>query len=72
MTGILDYIVIVIASYLIGAIPFGYLMVKIAKRGEDIRNYGSHNIGATNVLRVLGKVESLERLRDQAVQAVGA
>jgi len=54
MTGILDYIVIVVASYLIGAIPFGYLMVKIAKRGEDIRNYGSHNIGATNVLRLLG------------------
>ena len=54
MNGALDYVVIVVASYLIGAIPFGYLMVKIAKRGEDIRDYGSHNIGATNVLRVLG------------------
>jgi glycerol-3-phosphate acyltransferase PlsY len=43
----------VVASYLIGAIPVGYLMVKAVKH-DDIRNYGSRNIGATNVLRVLG------------------
>ncbi len=54
MSDLMNYVVVVVASYLIGAIPFGYLMVKIAKRGEDIRNYGSHTIGATNVLRVLG------------------
>lgn len=44
------YIVIIIVSYLLGSIPFGYLLVKIF-RGEDIRQTGSGNIGATNVAR---------------------
>lgn len=39
-------------SYLLGSIPFGILIGKL--KGVDIRNYGSHNIGATNALRVLG------------------
>ena len=42
-----------LASYLFGATPFGYLAGKM--RGIDIRDHGSGNIGATNVLRVLGK-----------------
>lgn len=44
------YLVIIIVSYLLGSIPFGYLLVKIF-RGEDIRQQGSGNIGATNVAR---------------------
>lgn len=40
-------------SYLVGSIPFGFLIGKF--NGLDIRQHGSHNIGATNVLRVLGK-----------------
>ncbi len=40
-------------SYLIGAIPFGYLMARWVA-GIDIRKHGSGNIGATNVGRVLG------------------
>ncbi len=36
-------------GYIIGAIPFGYIIVKL--KGEDIRRLGSGNIGATNVLR---------------------
>ena len=40
-------------GYVLGSIPFGYLIVR-AMRGIDVREYGSHNIGATNVLRVVG------------------
>src|SRR5258708_28201853 len=39
-----------ITSYLLGSIPFGYLLVRIF-RGEDVRETGSGNIGATNVSR---------------------
>ena len=44
---------LLIAAYLLGAIPFGYLIARA--RGVDIRTVGSGNIGATNVLRALGK-----------------
>ena len=43
-------LIIVVVSYLLGSIPFGYLPVRIF-RGQDIRNTGSGNIGATNVAR---------------------
>jgi glycerol-3-phosphate acyltransferase PlsY len=46
--------VAIIGSYLIGAIPFGYIIPKVFK-GIDIREHGSKNVGSTNVLRVLGK-----------------
>jgi glycerol-3-phosphate acyltransferase PlsY len=44
---------VVIVSYLVGAIPVGYMLTKVI-RGIDIREHGSGVIGATNVLRVLG------------------
>jgi len=44
---------LVLGGYLIGAIPFGFLVARWAK-GIDIRFHGSGNIGATNVGRVLG------------------
>ncbi len=42
-----------LACYLMGAIPFGLIVGKLAK-GIDIRDFGSGNIGFTNVLRTLG------------------
>lgn len=51
---ILWILVAIICSYLIGAIPFGYIIPKVFK-GIDIREHGSQNVGSTNVLRVLGK-----------------
>jgi acyl phosphate:glycerol-3-phosphate acyltransferase len=44
-----------IIAYLLGAIPFGYLLVKIGA-GKDVRASGSRNIGATNVLRTTNRV----------------
>ncbi|PYI83471.1 MAG: glycerol-3-phosphate acyltransferase, partial [Verrucomicrobia bacterium] len=43
---------VLIASYLLGSLPAGYLAGRIAR--IDIRKVGSGNIGATNVTRVLG------------------
>ena len=47
--------VIIICSYLMGSIPFGYILTKIFLN-KDIRNFGSGNIGATNVLRTGNKL----------------
>jgi len=46
-------ILLVVAGYLFGSIPVGYLLARYIK-GTDIRQYGSGNIGATNVWRALG------------------
>ncbi len=47
------YAIAVAAAYLIGSIPFGFLVGKM--RGVDVRTVGSKNIGATNVFRTVGK-----------------
>ena len=47
------YAITALAAYLLGSIPTGFLVGKA--RGIDIRTVGSGNIGATNVLRILGK-----------------
>lgn len=54
---ILQLTLLILAAYVIGATPFGFLMGKA--KGLDIRNHGSGNIGATNVLRIVGKKEGI-------------
>ncbi len=50
----LQIIIAVIISYLLGSIPTAYIFGRILK-GIDIRKFGSGNVGATNALRVLGR-----------------
>jgi len=50
---VLAYLILVSIAYLLGAVPFGFLVARA--RGIDIRSVGSGNIGATNVLRSVGK-----------------
>ena len=46
----MNFVAAAAIGYLLGSIPFGYLLVRIF-RGEDVRQSGSGNIGATNVSR---------------------
>ncbi len=48
-----ENILYIIAAYLIGSVPFGYIAGRL--NGIDLREHGSRNIGATNAVRVLGK-----------------
>jgi acyl phosphate:glycerol-3-phosphate acyltransferase len=50
----LDFILVLIYSYTFGSIPFGLIITKIFLK-KDVRNIGSGNIGATNVLRAGNK-----------------
>lgn len=49
---------VLLIAYLLGAIPFGYLLVKW-KTGADVRTAGSGNIGATNVMRTTGRAAGI-------------
>ncbi|MCL5058281.1 MAG: glycerol-3-phosphate 1-O-acyltransferase PlsY [Actinobacteria bacterium] len=60
----------IIASYLIGSIPFGFIAAKI--RGIDIRLHGSGNIGATNVWRTIGPGAGLAVLALDAAKGAAA
>lgn len=58
------FLIMLIISFFIGAIPFGYIVVKV-KMGIDIREEGSGNIGSTNVKRVAGrKIAALVQFLD--------
>ena len=49
---------LIAAAYLIGSIPFSYLVVRLMS-GQDIREHGSRNVGATNVARSFGKAPGI-------------
>ena len=53
MNSTLVWTVSLVSAYLVGSIPFGYLIGRL--RGVDVRTVGSKNIGATNVYRTVGK-----------------
>jgi len=57
MLGLLSILI----AYLLGGIPFGFLLVKFTK-GADVRESGSGNIGATNVLRTTGRAAGVATL----------
>jgi len=50
----MEYLIIALGSYLLGSIPFGFILTKIFLK-KDIRDIGSGNIGATNALRTGSK-----------------
>ncbi len=54
-------IISIIIAYLVGSFPTSYIMARLVK-GIDIRDAGSKNAGATNVLRVVGKAPALVTL----------
>jgi acyl phosphate:glycerol-3-phosphate acyltransferase len=65
------YFVMPVASYLLGAIPFGFLLAKIFG-GADVRKAGSGNIGATNVSRVAGPLAGVLTLVFDAAKGSAA
>jgi glycerol-3-phosphate acyltransferase PlsY len=58
----------VVIAYALGGIPFGLIVVKL-RTGDDVRNSGSGNIGATNVLRTAGRVAGVLTLLLDAAKA---
>ncbi len=63
--------VLLIAAYLLGSFPTGYLLGKTLQ-GIDIREHGSKSTGATNVLRTLGKGPGLATLVVDILKGAGA
>lgn len=64
-------LLIVIVGYLVGSIPFGYLIVR-AKEGGDVRQTGSGGTGATNVSRRAGKTAGVITLMLDALKGASA
>ena len=65
----MDYLIIIVTSYLLGSIPFGLILTKLFLK-KDIRNIGSGNIGATNVLRSGNKLIGYSTLLLDILKAI--
>ena len=65
----MDYLIVGIASYLMGSIPFGFILTKIFLK-KDIRDIGSGNIGATNALRTGNKLIGYSTLTLDVAKAI--
>ena len=64
-------VLVIVIAYLLGSIPFGYLIVRL-KQGADIRQTGSGGTGATNVSRRAGKLAGVITLILDAMKGAGA
>jgi acyl phosphate:glycerol-3-phosphate acyltransferase len=64
-------LLLVVAGYLLGSIPFGLIFARIMG-GKDVREHGSGNIGATNVSRVVGPLAGVLTLFMDAVKGAAA
>jgi glycerol-3-phosphate acyltransferase PlsY len=62
---------IVVLAYLLGSIPFSYLIVKL-RAGKDVRTVGSGNVGATNAMRAAGKAAGIAALLLDVAKGVAA
>ena len=65
----MDYLITIIISYLLGSIPFGFILTKIFLK-KDIRDIGSGNIGATNALRSGNKFIGYSTLLLDIIKAI--
>ena len=65
----MEYLIVGITSYLMGSIPFGFILTKIFLK-KDIREIGSGNIGATNALRTGNKLVGFSTLVLDIVKAI--
>ena len=65
----MDYLIIILISYLFGSIPFGLILTKLFLK-KDIRDIGSGNIGATNVLRSGNKLVGYSTLLLDILKAI--
>ena len=65
----MEYLTIGIISYLMGSIPFGFILTKIFLK-KDIREIGSGNIGATNALRTGNKLIGYSTLLLDVIKAI--
>ena len=65
----MEYLIVGITSYLMGSLPFGFILTKIFLK-KDIREIGSGNIGATNALRTGNKLVGYSTLILDIVKAI--